>query len=148
MATVTRTGRQSGRKGRISKEIIQKVENAIRSGNYAKVAAQYAGISERTFYEWKATGERDIEKGDTTLYSQFFLSIKKAEAEAEVRNVSIIQAEAANTWQAAAWYLERKYKDRWSRREELTGKDGTPIASWSELMKQADAKKKNETKKD
>ena len=55
-----------------------------------------------------------------TAYFQFWRVIKKAEAEAEAAAVLHIK-KAANdgTWQAAAWYLERKHKDRWGKSEKV-----------------------------
>ena len=66
----------------------------------------------------------------TALVSSRFQCEKlkeKAEADAEVRNVAIIQRAADTTWQAAAWWLERKHKAEWSSRVEQTGADGSPV---------------------
>ena len=53
-------------------------------------------------------------------YFQFWRVIKKAEAEAEAAAVlHIKQAAQDGTWQAAAWYLERKHKDRWGKSEKV-----------------------------
>ena len=53
-------------------------------------------------------------------YFQFWREIKKAEAEAEAAAVlHIKQAAQDGTWQAAAWYLERKHKDRWGKSEKV-----------------------------
>jgi hypothetical protein len=51
----------------------------------------------------------------------FWQEVKKAEAVAEAEAIGMIQS-AANegTWQAAAWYLERKFKDRWGKTEKVT----------------------------
>lgn len=55
-------------------------------------------------------------------FLQFYKSVKKAEAEAEAAAVVQIKAAAASgTWQAAAWFLERKFKDRWARTDKLEG---------------------------
>lgn len=52
---------------------------------------------------------------------QFWREVKKAEAEAETKAVELIKAAASDgSWQAAAWYLERKFKDRWSRQEKVS----------------------------
>jgi hypothetical protein len=67
---------------------------------------------------------REEKKGK---YFNFFQAIKEAENVAEIRYVErldkIIMGEADNngkpTWQAAAWYLERKHPDRWGRRERV-----------------------------
>jgi hypothetical protein len=54
-------------------------------------------------------------------------SIEKAEGEAELRNLQVIQDATRTTWQAAAWWLERKHKADWSSRVEQTGADGSPV---------------------
>ena len=51
------------------------------------------------------------------------------------------------SWQAAGWYLERKFPDKWGRqRLELTGPDGGPVAtvglSLDEYRKQVEARRK------
>ena len=58
---------------------------------------------------------------DDILFWEFWEAVKKSEAEAEASAVLHIK-KAANegTWQAAAWYLERKYKDRWSRQDKVS----------------------------
>ena len=110
---------------RCTPEVTQRVADAIRGGNYANVAARYAGIGERTFYKWMeraASGEEP--------FVQFQQAIKEAEAAAEVRNMALIQQAAqAGTWQASAWYLERRYPSRYGRRDRLehSGPDGGPI---------------------
>ena len=48
-----------------------------------------------------------------------------------MRNVALIQKAAKDNWQAAAWYLERRYPEDYGRREqhklEHTGPRGGPI---------------------
>ena len=56
---------------------------------------------------------------------QFWQAVKKAQAEAEAAAVLQIRKAAENTWQAAAWYLERGVaRDRW-RREDTVKHQGT-----------------------
>ena len=61
---------------------------------------------------------------------QFREAVQNARAEAEARNVALIQR-AANegTWQAAAWFLERTAHARWGRRAsvEVSGEGGGAI---------------------
>jgi hypothetical protein len=98
-------------------ERVQKITQAIRVGATYRAAAQYAGISEALFYEWKA---KRVE---------FLEAINEAEGAATVGWLAKIEA-AANegTWQAAAWKLERRYPHEYGRQAvELTGKDGGAI---------------------
>lgn len=52
----------------------------------------------------------------------FHNAVKQAEAEAEAAAVLQIKTAASSgTWQAAAWFLERKFKERWARTEKIEG---------------------------
>lgn len=47
--------------------------------------------------------------------------VEEAEAGAHAESIQIIRREARNgTWQAAAWYLERKYPEQYGRRTAVT----------------------------
>lgn len=118
-----------GRKLKLTPEIQEKIVKAIKAGNYAVIAAAMAGISESTYYRWLEQGERPDAKSP---YREFWESVKEAEAEAEVASVALIRRAAQNgTWQASAWFLERKHSDRWGRKDkvqqEISGRDGEPI---------------------
>jgi hypothetical protein len=68
----------------------------LRAGNYLDVAARAAGV----------------DPGDLTEVRE---RIETARAEAEVRGIARIAQAAGESWQAAAWLLERQYPDRWGR---------------------------------
>jgi transposase len=106
--------------GKLNEEVIKKAANMIRAGNYQKVVAQALGVSEVTWYNWLKRGEQEANEGKDTLRAKFFKEIKRAEAEAIIRNVAIIQKAAATTWQAAAWWLERRYPDEWGKKDTTT----------------------------
>ena len=94
-----------------------KICEALRAGNTRRAASIYGGMSEDTFGRWL--------KAD----ADFAAAIEKAETDAHVRNVAIIQKAAQDTWTAAAWWLERKFPQDWARREkhEHTGDNGAPL---------------------
>ena len=123
----------SGRKSKLTPETQEAVCKAIRDGNYNHIAAAYAGIGESTFYLWMSLGER----ARSGKYLEFLEAVKKAEADAEVRTVALIETAAHENWQAAAWWLERKHNERWGRKErqEITGAEGGPlqVVTWSQL---------------
>ena len=120
-----------GAKGKLTKELIEKAADIIARGNYYKVAIDILGIDEKTWYNWMRQGEIDANKGTNSLNFQFFQSIKKAEADAIDRNLTIIQQAAdKGNWQASAWFLERKYPEQWGKRDNVnltTDKDGFRI---------------------
>jgi transposase len=123
---------------KLDEDKIARVVEALRAGNYMETAAAYAGISKSILYKWLADGRevrQKVAKGGiaSDLESkqlELLDSVEKARAEAEVRNVHLIQQAAqGGTWQAAAWFLERSHPGKWGRREkvEMSGPDGGPI---------------------
>lgn len=81
------------------------VLNYVRSGLFIKQACLAAGISERTWREWKAK--------DPPLSA----ALKKAEAEFERTHIQNITTHAAKDWKASAWMMERKFPERYAKRE-------------------------------
>jgi hypothetical protein len=110
---------RSGRPTKLNPERQAEIVSAIKAGNYAEIAAAYAGISRGTYFLWMKKGKEDARSGKETIYSDFFDAVKKAESDAEVRAVAIIQRAMPENWQAAMTYLERKFPARWSRGERL-----------------------------
>jgi hypothetical protein len=98
---------------KLTPEVERAICQAILAGNALEVAAAYAGITSRTVRRWRARGE----KAKTGQFVRFVRALKKAQASAEVRNVAVIQEAATKTWQCAAWWLERKYPQRWALRD-------------------------------
>jgi transposase len=119
------TPRKIGRRTKLTQEVQDRIVYAITSGNYIETAAAYAGISKNTLYRWLEQGE---DPNADAVYRDFRDAVEIARAQAEVRNVALIQ-KAANdgTWQAAAWYLERTAWQRWGRRTMVTGDAGEAI---------------------
>jgi hypothetical protein len=80
---------------------------ALRAGNTRKAACHFAAIDQKTFENW-------------LRISDFSQAVQKAESDAEVRMVAqIARAAQDGTWQAAAWWLERRRPDDYARRERL-----------------------------
>ena len=132
----------AGRPTKLTSETHARIVQAIQAGNYIETAAAYAGISKNTLYEWLRRGAREKErlasnrrarpKKAEQPYLEFADAVEKALAEAEVRDVvTVLKAADAGQWQAAAWRLERKFPDRWGRRDkvqqEISGPDGGPV---------------------
>ncbi len=108
------------RPSKLTQEVQEKIMQAVQAGNYLDTAANYAGVDGSTMRRWVQKGEAP---NAPEPYRTFCTSLKSARAAAEVRSVALIQqAAGGGTWQAAAWYLERSYPDRWGRtRIEVTG---------------------------
>jgi len=75
-----------------------KVLQGLRLGMTYKLAAQYAGISESTFWDWAGSD------------SEFLASCKDAEGHNAAQALAtIIKAAQAGNWTAGAWLLERRH---------------------------------------
>ena len=102
-----------GRQSKLTAERQARLCEALRAGNTRAAAADYAGVGKTTFYRWIDKGKEQ----KTGVFRDFWDAVKKAEADAEVRNVAIIQQAAKKTWQAAAWWLERRRPEAWAQRQ-------------------------------
>ena len=105
----------SGRPTKYSDDVVKHITDALRGGNTRRASCAAGGISQETFARWLADN------------ADFMDAVEKAEGEAEMRNLAVIQDATKTTWQAAAWWLERKHKAEWSSRVEQTGADGSPV---------------------
>src|SRR5262249_2011340 len=107
----------SRRRGRpnlteVPAEVQQKIVQAILGGNYLETAAADAGMHKSTRYDWLKRGKRQTEGSLRDLHE----AVRKALSDAEVRDVLSVTKAADKYWQAAAWRLERKFPDKWGRR--------------------------------
>ncbi len=122
-----------GRKSKFTEPVRERIIEALRAGTTYEIAAQYAGISRSTLYEWIKKGEGF----ETGLYRTFYDNIKKAEAEGAVVHLGTIAQASKKDWKAAAWLLERRHgysKDGVVKEDKEIKEDPLP-SSMLELMK-------------
>jgi transposase len=96
---------------KLTAELQERIVTAIRAGSYAEQAAAYAGVHRATYYRWLAQG-KDTARG---ACHDFYEAVTRAEAEAEVAAVLTIRRAATKHYQAATWWLERRFPQRWGR---------------------------------
>jgi len=102
---------------KLTQEMHDAILKCIIAGLSYRYTCDYVGISENTFMEWRRTGEADEEKGENTIYSRLFREVKKAESSAILMRLKNINDASKESWQAAAWFLERKYPDDFGKKE-------------------------------
>jgi hypothetical protein len=114
-------------KVKISLDRIVKVCSALQVGAPVKTASAFAGVSEKTIYNWiskagdvmaqaEQAGPDVILSPDDQLYMKFAEEFMKATASFELKNLQLISHAAmggpdgtgTKHWQAAAWLLERR----------------------------------------
>jgi hypothetical protein len=109
----TRGPNGNGRPSKLTSDVADSFVAMLRAGNYIGVAASAVGISRRTFAEWMNRGLSA--RVEDAPFRDFRDRVEQARAEGEVRNVTQIATAARESWQAAAWLLERSYPERWGR---------------------------------
>lgn len=105
------------------------IVETIRDGNYQTVAVAKAGIGQSTFHRWMERGTLD---GDEHAdYREFRASVEAAEADAEILHIQrIAAASKAGSWTASAWWLERRFPERWSRKDTLQHEGADAFAAF------------------
>lgn len=88
-------------------ETVEAILRAVRMGVWPERAAAMQGISTSTM--------RNMRKRDP----EFATAMKRAEAEAESAVLSRVLRAMDKHWTAAAWMLERRFSDRWAKREQV-----------------------------
>jgi hypothetical protein len=88
-------------------EVQSAILNALRVGNTRTDSALAAEVSLGSLSEW------------CRRYPEFLAAVEKAEAEARLRFVAIIAVAARTSWQAAAWWLERRRHEDYGRRDKV-----------------------------
>lgn len=105
-------------------ERIAAILKALRAGNTRAASARFAEIHRDTLHDWMQTDP------------SFSDAVEKAEADAEVRFVTRIATAAEETWQAAAWWLERRRPDDY-RQQQTQHIQGSLQVGLSELAREA-----------
>lgn len=86
-------------------ERVKAICDLLRQGTTRRAAAQANGIVESTFYAWMEES------------SEFSEAVLKAESDCENEMASRVQVASIDSWQAAAWWLERRRNQDYARRE-------------------------------
>jgi transposase len=102
-----------GAKNKCTTEAIERAVKLKKGGANNKDIAAALGVHQSTFYEWIANPKSDKQR-------EFSERIKKAEADYKNALLGIILRDASQRdWHAAAWLLERKYPEEYSRTDRV-----------------------------
>lgn len=86
------------------------IVRVIRAGGFKKTAAQAAGIAEETLMNWQRLGRADIAAGNTkSKNARLVIDMEQAEAEQIEEMLGKVSTASTQSWQAAAWMLERRH---------------------------------------
>ena len=96
-----------------NEQLVEALCDSIATGMYVNLACQSVGISTSALSEWKKKDNKAY-----TLTIKFGKRIQIAEAKAIERRIKRIEEAGENgSWQADAWYLERRYPHLFGKRD-------------------------------
>ena len=105
-----------GNKTKLTRARCEKICEGVLKGNYISTVCKSVGISTSTYRNWKKRGELGEEP-----YATFLEKVTECEAQAEMDILSVIYTSAIDqgNWLSSAWILERKYPNRFGKREQM-----------------------------
>lgn len=107
----------AGRPKVMKESVLQKLEEAFSNGASDKEAIFIAGISSATFYSYCQAHPEFLERKEQLK------DMIKYQARKNIKN-KIFDGDL----DTSRWYSERKMKEEFSTRSELTGSEGKPIS--------------------
>lgn len=116
----------AGAPTKLTPEVQEAIIRNLAGGCYIETACAVAGIGTSTYYRWMQWAEDGLEP-----YVGFRDAVREAEHKAELRALALIMRAGENDPKHLEWWLERKFSDRWGRKDslkqEITGADGAPL---------------------
>jgi len=94
---------------KLTPSIRARIVELLEAGNYPSTACTNAGVSETQFYDWMNRAVNSIEP-----FATFAADVRVASAKAEHAALSTLRAMPLG-WQAQAWFLERRFRERWAK---------------------------------
>ena len=113
--------RRTGRPSKLTAELQAKIVKHLEDGLFIQNAAALCGIHVDSIMTWRKRGDdaaKAMAKGEQVKASDrrfvdFAEAVARARAKAEQAAMIEIQVAARKDWNAARWYLERSYPDRY-----------------------------------
>ena len=97
-----------GRRSKLNPQVVVKAAELVALGLTYAQTADALGVGRTTFHRWRKENET------------FRDALKKAEAEGVAAMLGVIRVASGKSWQAAAWFLERRHPAQWAKTENLS----------------------------
>lgn len=107
---------------KLTEELITLMSSKLRKGLPITSACDLLCITQPTHSNWTRQGEEDIANGIDSLYSSYFIAIKKSRAEFEEEALEDIGSGRPG-WQGKAWVLERT-NQKYMPKQEVVAEEG------------------------
>lgn len=119
----------AGRPTVVTEEIIEKLEGCFRDGAHVLEACENVGISRQAYYDRLNTDQVFADRMNTAQ-----------EYTTEIARAVVSRAIKRGDKESAKWWLERRVKEKFSPRSELTGKDGKELPTPTFIVQTEQAK--------
>lgn len=111
-----------GRKTKLTAEVQQRICSAIEAGAYDWVAAEAAGICQRSFYTYLELGAEGRQP-----YAQFLQEVSRARAQARVAAEIDVRKDSPFNWLRYGPGKQRPGQPGWTELHEHVGEQGGPL---------------------
>jgi hypothetical protein len=106
-----------GRPTKLTDAVTKTITDAIAKGLTYEAAADLAGITRETFNQWMKDGR--------PRFKAFSDAVRQANAQARIQLIEKIGK--ADDWRAAAWILERRFREEYGANVQLRGDKDAPL---------------------
>ena len=96
-----------GRPTRLTAALSKRVADTLASGCYVQTACQLHSVAPSSFYQWLGRAAEGEEP-----YFSFAREVRAASARAEMNALEQVRR-GAESWQAHAFFLARRWRERW-----------------------------------
>lgn len=102
-------------------EVAREIITALKFFATLEQAAEHAGITDRTLRNWLSSR--------SPTFAEFQNDVRRARFGPRNALVASVLNQAKGDWRAAAWILERRFRDEFGHRvaQEISGPNGGPI---------------------
>ncbi len=114
-----------GRPSKLTHELRERIVALVASGVPLDTAGRSCGLGKDVPSEWLRRGEGRDDRPGREPFVGFTAAVRQAEGQAEAEAVAQL---LRGDWKGAAWFLERRFPERWSM---SPGKGGRPVGSGS-----------------
>lgn len=114
--------RPRGRPTDCTPEVTERVCRDLRAGLTVAAACFSGGITTTSYHNWRMRGET----GEAP-FADFLAATTEARDEGNRALELIVRKAAQVDWRAAVRVLESRDRENWSKRTEVTGREGGPV---------------------
>lgn len=118
-----RKGKPRGNPTKLTTAFINRVEQLAAKGLNQTQIAEVLDVGQSTMSIWKTK--------DTALSEKYIKALNKGAARGLEKRLDKIEKHEKKSWQAAAWWAERRFPEQWGKRDHvrLSNPDGSAIQS-------------------